>query len=385
MIGIHDPLIEGEEEREVLEALRSNWISGGGNKTAAFEESMGAFLGLPHAPVATINGTSALHLSMRALGVGPGDHVLISAYGFVATANCVLLAGAEPIFIGPEQGDFPVVTKSQVERFFSEHVDSRGNYKPTGRPVRGMLYNEPYGFTCPLLAEICEFLAGRGLFLVEDASQSLGAKCGSGYLGTLGTIGAFSFNGNKTITTGTGGLLVSRNVQMLARARKLRHQARSDPFDFYYDECGHNFLMSNVLGAVGVAQARRLPAILEKKKALRNAYAKLIQNSPFRLAGAHLEDFPAWLNVVFLPSPVPNRKAMANLASKVESAGFQLRPVFPAVTAYPMYRGFPCVQGEHLEEFFSRSICLPSGPRISEDQAAGIVRSLVQSCKELGL
>jgi perosamine synthetase len=385
MIGIHDPLIEGEEEREVLEALRSNWISGGGKKTAAFEESIGAFLGLPHSPVATVNGTSALHLSVRALGVAPGDHVLVSAYGFVATANCVLMAGAEPIFIGPENGDFPVVSKEQVERFFSEYVDSRGNYKPTGRPVRGMLYNEPYGFTCPALAEICELFKSRGLFLVEDASQSLGVMSGEAFLGTLGSMGAFSFNGNKTITTGTGGLLVSKDEQLLKRARKLRHQARSDPFDFFYDECGHNFLMSNVLGAVGLAQARRLPFILERKKEVRRSYAELLQGESLRLAGAHLRDFPAWLNVVLLPVPARSRKVMADLASKVEADGFQIRPGFPAVTAYPMYRGFPCVNGEHLEHFFSRSICLPSGPGISEDQAAEVIHSLVRNCKELQL
>lgn len=385
MIGIHDPLIEGEEEREVLEALRSNWISGGGKKTAAFEEAMGAFLGVPHAPVATINGTSALHLSLRALGISPGDHVLISAYGFVATANCILLSGGDPIFIGPERGEFPVVTKDQVERFFSEQVDERGNFKLTGRPVRGMLYNEPYGFACPSLAGICEFFKERGLFLVEDASQSLGAKCGSAYLGTIGSIGAFSFNGNKTITTGTGGLLVSKDKQLLERARKLRHQARSDPFDFFYDECGHNFLMSNVLGAVGLAQTRRLPAILEKKKVIRGTYAKLLRDSPISLAGAHLKDFPAWLNVVLLPSAVSGRNVMASLASRIEAAGFQVRPGFPAVTTYPMYRGSPCVQGEHLEEFFSRSVCLPSGPGVSEDQAADVIHSLVRSCKDLGL
>lgn len=385
MIGIHDPLIEGEEEREVLEALRSNWLSGGGTKTAAFEEALGDFLGLGSMPVSTVNGTSALHLAVRALGLAPGDAVLVSSYGFVATANCVLLAGAEPVFIGPASAEFPVVTKEQVAAFLEEHVDASGRLRRNGKPLRGMLYNEPYGFACPRLREIASLLEARGMFLVEDASQALGVKVGGKLAGTVGTIGVFSFNGNKTITTGAGGLFVSHDEKLLARARKLRHQSRSDSFDFYYDESGHNFLLSNVLGAVGLAQTKKLPSILDRKAALRSAYRRLLEGGELRLAGAEMGDFPAWLNVVLFPRPVPGRKELAQLAARMEKEGIQVRPGFPSVTSYPMFREHQHHHAGAGEEFFSRSLCLPSGPAVNERQATEIVRGLLKYSRELAL
>lgn len=383
MIGIHDPYISAEEEAAVLEALRSNWISGGGSKVAAFEEELRHFLGLSHAPLATVNGSSALVLALSALGVKKGEHVLVSAYGFVATANCVRLLGAEPIFIGPEHGEFPVVTHRQVEKFLAEHVSADGCFKATGGKIRGMLYNEPFGFVCPALRETVSAFEARGMFLVEDASQAIGVRMGNSYLGTLGTMGVFSFNGNKTITTGAGGLLMAKDKTLLTRARKLQHQARSDSFDFVYDEPGHNFLMSNVLGAIGLAQAQRLPYILEKKSALRKAYGAAIAGTSLRLAGG--ADFPAWLNVLVFPHKTRDREVFRELAAQLGKEGIQIRPAFPSVTSYPMYRGSPLIDGTLTDELFDRAVCLPSGARVSESQARHIIASLQEKAKKLSL
>lgn len=385
MIGIHDPLIGNEEEQEVLEALRSNWISGGGSKTSAFEEAMRDFLGSSLLPLATVNGTGALQLAMRALNVSPGEHVLVSAYGFVASANCVRYAGAEPIFIGPEKGDFPVVTLSQVEQFLTNEVDGDCRFKRNGRPFKGMIYNQPYGLVDRHFEKICALFRERGLFLLEDASQSLGVKHSGKWLGTLGTVGVFSFNGNKTISTGTGGLLVAQDDQLLATAKRLRHQSRSDPFDFFYDESGYNLLMSNVLGALGLAQVKRLPEILENKRKIRSIYRSSLVKSEFTIVGADLPDFPAWLNVVLLPKAVSSRAALQELATKMASDGFQIRPAFPAVTDCAMYRDSLCFDGGELQEFFMRAVCLPSGPGVSESQATQIVSSLARHTEKLGL
>lgn len=384
MIGIHDPFLTEADKREVLDALRSNWISGGGAKVAAFEEELRTFFKLPAAPLATVNGSAALILALRALNVRPGEHVLVSDYGFVATANSVRILGAEPIFLGPGNGEFPVVKLSQVENFFSHEVDAQGHFKATGKKIRGMLYNEPYGFACPRLGKIESLLASRGMFLVEDSSQAIGAQIGDSFLGAIGTLGVFSFNGNKTLTTGAGGLLMGRDPLLLAKARKLQHHSRSDSFEFIYDDVGYNFLMPNLLGALGLSQARRLPELLRRKAKIRSAYARFMQDTPLRLAGDSLS-FPAWLNVVIFPGIHSDRRAFRELAVRMLDEGVQLRPTFPPVSSYPMYRDSPLFDGARGEEFFGKTICVPSGFTMDEAQAEKVVALLVKKAKELGL
>ncbi|HEY8279557.1 MAG TPA: DegT/DnrJ/EryC1/StrS family aminotransferase [Bdellovibrionota bacterium] len=385
MVGIHDPSLSESELQEITAAFRSGWLSGGGEKVFAFEQELQRFFGSFCQPIACVNGSSALVLALRVQGVKPGDHVLVPDYGFVATANAVKQLGAEPIFLGPENGTFPVVTAKQIEGFFREAVDDSGCYRITGKPVRGMLYNEPYGFACPELSLCASLFAERGMFFVEDASQSIGVRLGGKFLGTFGTMGVMSFNGNKTITTGTGGVLFGKNEEAMGRARKLQHQSRSDPFEFYYDEHGYNFLMSNVLAGLGLAQARRLPEILGKKKIIRKLYSKALEGTSLLLAGSQLQEFPAWLNVVLFPKEVKSRELFRELAVRVKDDGFQLRPTFPPVTDYPMYGQSLREQVGKSREFFERGICLPSGAEVDARQVDAVVQSLLNHGKALEL
>lgn len=382
MIGIHDPQLSEAEISAVTAAARSGWLSGGGGAGVAFETELQRFFGAAHAPAAVVNGSAALVLALRSLGVEAGDQVLVSRYGFVATANAIPFVGAEPIFLGPAPGEIPVVGYDDVAFFLEESITPTGHHRATGKRVRGLLYNEPFGFACRRLPEIARLLAARGMFLIEDASQAFGAKLGDRYLGTIGDAGVFSFNGNKTLALGSGGALLAREEATLARARKLRHHARSDDFEFFYDELGYNFQLPSLLAALGVSQCRRLPEILRAKENIRAAYREFFRGTKIRLVGD--ENFPAWLNVAWLPSRADDRALVRELAHRLRADGVQIRPVFPPVTDYPMYRSAIC-QGGDARAFYEHAICLPSGAGISAGQVERVAHFLVLRASELGL
>ena len=381
-IGIHDPWISETDHEEVSAALSSNWISGGGAKVAAFERAFADFLGLPEPAVSTVNGTSALQLALLSCDFRPQEHMLVSAYGFVATANVVRHLGGEPIFVGPAGAERPVVQLAQLEEFFGREVDEQNRYRRTGRPLRGMLYNEPYGLADPSLPAIADFLERRGLVLIEDASQSLGSRIDNRPLGTIGHLAAFSFNGNKTLTTGAGGALVSRDLAWLRKARRLQSQSRSDDFDFYYGEEAYNFLLSNVLAGFGLAQLRKLPDILANKQRIRAAYREALKGSGWKLLGEEL-DFPAWLNVAVAANS-RDRAAFRELAARLERAGVRARPAFPAVTENAMYRSADVFFTSHLQHLFERGICLPSGPLVSVEEVQTVTALLAREGRTLG-
>ncbi|MGZ3720725.1 MAG: DegT/DnrJ/EryC1/StrS family aminotransferase, partial [Bdellovibrionota bacterium] len=278
-IRIHDVVVSDSERKQLLGVVDSGWISGSGPQVLEFEQALGAFLKTPQKPVSTTTGTAALILALLAAGVKKGDHVLVSAYGFIATANAVCHVGGEPVFIGPERGDYPVVTPGQVRRFLDSEVTADGKYKKTGRPLRGLLYNEPYGLACDEIASLRPLLSARDMFFVEDAAQAFGVEVGGRMLGTFGDFAAFSFNGNKTLSTGQGGALAGFSSQGLDLAFRLSSQARSDSFDFYHDPLGYNFQLSNVLAGFGLGQIARIEKTLANKCRIHRWYAEALRGT----------------------------------------------------------------------------------------------------------
>lgn len=380
-IGIHDPWITELEKKEISEALASNWLSGGGPKVHAFENLAQEFFQAAERPIATASGSAALLLGLRVAGVQAGDHVLVPSYGFVACANAVRHLGAEPIFIGPENPKMPVVTLRQIESFFEKEVGPNSRLRKTGGRIRGMIYNQPYGLTCPRLPAITEFFQERKLFLFEDSSQGMGVRLGEAPLGTFGDLSVFSLNGNKTITTGAGGLLLIKNPAWSARARKLLVQSRCDDFDFYYDEAAYNFQMPNVSAAIGVGQFRRISKILEKKSNIRIHYHALLRS--WKLFAAE-KAYPAWHNLA-LTKRAASRAEMGALASAAQARGVRIRPAFPAVTENIMYKNSLSYQNEGPPFLFDHGICLPSGPALEKEDIEYVCAVLEEEGKRLGL
>jgi dTDP-4-amino-4,6-dideoxygalactose transaminase len=381
-IGIHDPWITEADLLQLRQALDSNWISGGGENNTLFERAIADFLGIAEPAISTVNGSSALLLALKATGFRRDEHMLVSSYGFIATANAVRHAGGEPIFLGPAKPFYPVVTFDQVKNFFASEVDSVNRFRRTGKTIHGFLYNEPYGLASADLEEIARFLENRELILIEDASQAVGVRLGDRMLGTIGQAAVFSFNGNKTLTVGAGGAMVSGNSSWNARARKLHSQSRSDEFDFFYGEEAHNFQLSNVLAGFGLSQMERLPEILERKLRIRRDYRKALERSGWSLLAEEV-DYPAWLNIAVTGQP-KTRGQMRELAGSLEGEGIRVRPVFPPVTANSVYEGAVEFFPEHNRDLFDRGICLPSGPLLSQSDVQRICDALIQKGKALG-
>jgi dTDP-4-amino-4,6-dideoxygalactose transaminase len=380
-LGIHDPVLNAEDLKSIALALESNWISSRGPAVEEFETKISTFFELANKPLATNSGSSALLLSLRAAGVKSGDHVLCSAYGFVATANAVRRLGAEPIFLGPENPLLPVVTAGQLRRFFTEEVSAEGKFKETGRPIKGFLYNEPYGLADPSLPEMVDFLQGREMFLVEDASQSFGLKLGKKFLGTFGHLGVFSLNGNKTLTAGAGGLLLSNRADWLQMARKLSSQSRSDPFDFFYDEVAYNFDLSNVSAALALAQAKRLSETLARKENIRRWYRESLESWKLLDEG---NNYPAWLNVALAPKAL-SRAEFQGLATALADSGIRVRPTFPAVTENSHYRDASIFWAENNHYVFNHGLCLPSGPGLQREDIYRVAEALEREGKAMGI
>ncbi|MGE3261550.1 MAG: DegT/DnrJ/EryC1/StrS family aminotransferase [Bacteriovoracia bacterium] len=380
-IGIHDPWITDLEKKEVSEALASNWLSGGGSKVHAFEDLAQEFFQSTERPISTANGSAALLLGLRVAGVQAGDHVLVPSYGFVACANAVRHLGAEPIFIGPENPEMPVVTFEQIKSFFEKEIGPDFRLRKTGARIQGMIYNQPYGLTCPRLSAIAEFFQERKLFLFEDSSQGMGVRLGNSLLGTFGDLSIFSLNGNKTITTGAGGLLLIKNPAWAARARKLLAQSRCDDFDFYYGEAAYNFQMPNVSAAIGVGQFKRIAEILEKKSNIRTHYRTLLRS--WKLFAAEMT-YPAWHNLA-LARRAASRAEMRALASATQARGVRIRPAFPAVTENAMYKNSLSYQNEKSPFLFDHGICLPSGPALEKEDIEYVCAVLEEEGRRLDL
>ena len=381
-IGIHDPTITKEEYAEVAGTLDSGWLSSGGLKSVAFENKLGEFLRVSCQPLATTSGTAALKLAARVAGIQSGDHVLVSAYGFIATANAIKHLGGEPIFLGPENPLFPVVTFSQVRQFLQNQLTPQGLFKKTGRPVKGLFYNEPYGLCCPQIGEFRGLLDSRGMFFVEDAAQSFGVEWDGSHLGTFGHLGVYSFNGNKTLAVGQGGALTGSKQEWLAMAKRLSSQDRTDDFDFYYGDAAYNVQISNLLAALGLAQLKNMQEILRQKSKIRRWYREAFLGSELSLLASEL-DYPAWLNIVLFPKPM-DRGHFRRLASEMGEAGIQIRPTFPAVPRNQLYKNAPLFQNETIDAVFDRGICLPSGASLHTSQVERIAKLLLEKSKKLG-
>lgn len=256
----------GELEKEyVLRALESGYVSSVGPLVTEFEKHFGTWIGVPHA-VATVNGTAAIHLALRLLGIGPGDEVIVPALTFIATTNPVVYVGATPVVVDVDPVTWNI-DPDEVEKAV------------TGRtcaviPVH--LYGNPAD-----MSRLMNIARRYGLYVIEDAAEALGATYDGRHVGTFGDIGIFSFNGNKVITTGGGGMLVTNDPDLAARARLLINQGRAaGAKDYEHPEIGYNYRLTNIQAALGLAQMERLEQLLAAKRRHADLYRKVLRDVP---------------------------------------------------------------------------------------------------------
>jgi dTDP-4-amino-4,6-dideoxygalactose transaminase len=359
----------GEDELEfVAEAFRSNWVAPLGPNVDAFERDLAACVGGGHA-AAVSSGTAALHLALRLLGIGPGDTVITSSLTFVASVNPVLYEGAEPVFVDSEPGSWNMSPQA-LERALAD-LERAGR-----RPKAAVIVNL-YGQSADMdpLMEIC----GRyGVTVVEDAAESLGATYKGRPSGGFGRLNAFSFNGNKIITTSGGGMLVSRDAELIEKARFLSTQAR-DPAPWYqHTEVGYNYRMSNVLAGIGRGQLRVLPERIAARRAVFDRY---------RAALAGIEEIgwmpeapfgkcTRWLSVCTLESKL----TPADLIDALARSGIEARRVWKPMHLQPLFAGrayYPHEPGRSFsDQVFERGVCLPSGSNMTVEAQNRSIRAI---------
>src|SRR5215467_5205579 len=271
-VALCEPEIRGIEGAYVKECLDSGWLSTAGSFVDRFEQSVADFVGVRHS-VATNSGTAALHTALLVAGVGAGDEVLVSTLTFIAPANAIRYVGAWPVFVDAEAAYWQIDPDKAAD--FLEHKCrwlSGGLYnKETGRRVRAIMPVDILGHP----ADIDPLLdLGRryGLTVIEDATESLGARYKERNVGQSGDIACLSFNGNKLITTGGGGMILTNNEEWARRAKHLTTQAKDDPFEYIHSQIGYNYRLTNVQAAIGLAQVERLSPYVERKRRIALTY-----------------------------------------------------------------------------------------------------------------
>ncbi len=367
-LPLHEPSFAGNEWALVKDCLDSGWVSSVGAYVDRLEKDLADYTGIGHA-VATVNGTAALHTCLMLAGVQAGDEVLLPALTFVGTANPVAAMGAIPHFVDSETeslGIDPVALAGHLDDIADRRADGCYNRR-TGRPIRALVVVHILGHVADISA-LAELAARYRIELIEDAAEALGSWRDARHAGSWARLSALSFNGNKIITTGGGGAVLTDDPALAQRARHLTTTAKlPHPWAFEHDEVGYNYRMPNLNAALGVAQLQRLPELLADKRRLAEDYARAFK----AIAGAELHGEPIdcrsnhWLNLILLDRPADRDRLLQQAADE----GMLLRPFWTPLDRLPMYRNCPAMPLPVANDLFARGVCLPSSAQLATSGA----------------
>ena len=368
-IYLSPPPLTGREAELVGEAIASNWIAPRGPHVDAFERELAAMAGVDHA-VALSSGTAALHLALVVLGIGAGDEVACSSLTFAASANAIAYTGARPFFVDADEATW-TIDPALLDRGITERRRDGGN-------VRAVVAVDLYGQCCDYdaLRVVC---ARHGVVLVQDAAESLGATYRDAPAGGQGVLAAFSFNGNKIITTSGGGMLASAGrPDLIEHARKLSTQAREPVAHYEHLEIGFNYRMSNLLAALGRAQLESLPERIAARRRIRERYRELLDGVP---GIAFMPEAPygkgnAWLTCVVVdPAAFGADREAIRLA--LETEDIEARPLWKPMHLQPVFASLPSFGGDVSARLFERGLCLPSGSALTDEDQDRVVAGML--------
>jgi dTDP-4-amino-4,6-dideoxygalactose transaminase len=351
----------------LLDAFDSNWVAPLGPHVDGFESELATFVDAP-AAAALSSGTAALHLALLIAGVGPGDQVIVPTLTFSAPANAVIYTGAALRFVDVESETWNL-SPDLLQRAFDD-----------GPLPAAVVAVDLYG-QCAQLDVIAELCASRGVTLIEDAAEALGATWRGRSAGTYGRFGVFSFNGNKIMTTSGGGMLVG-DVEDVARARYLATQARQAELHYEHTEIGFNYRLSNLLAAIGRAELADLPRKIERRRQINARYRSLLAPvdglsfMPWDRRG----DPNGWLTVALL-DPTQIGASPADLCRHLDSLDIEARPAWKPMHLQPVFAEVPTVGGDLARRLFERGVCLPSGSALTHDDVGRVVAGITEFCR----
>jgi len=359
--GLQEPLFKGREWEYVKECLDTGWVSSVGKFVDLFEKKLAEYTGVKRA-VAVVNGTCALQLALKLAGVEPGDEVIVPTLTFVATANAVSYTGATPHFVDSEEGTLGL-DSDKLEIYLNEISEMRDGAcynKQTGKRIAAAIPMHVFGHPVDLdpLFKVCK---GFKLSLIEDAAESLGSFYKGKHTGRWGKLSALSFNGNKIITTGGGGAILTNEPSLADRAKHLTTTAKiPHKWEYKHDEIGYNYRLPNINAALGCAQIENLPYFIKEKRKL----AKRYQNAFENIKGIHFFIEPVhaksnyWLNTILLEKGLEHERD--TVLQTLNDNGIQARPAWILLHKLPMYKNCPKMDLTTSESLEARLINIPS-------------------------
>jgi len=364
MIPIAEPLLGDEELSNVVEAVKSGWISSKGKFIPEFEEKFARYCGVKYG-VATSNGTAALHLALEALGIGEGDEVIVPTLTFIATANAVRYTDAKPVF-ADSHPDYWCIDPEKIESLITPKT-------------KAIIPVHLYGHPCDMDA-IMAIANRHNLYIIEDAAEAHGAEYKGRKVGSFGDIACFSFYGNKIMTTGEGGMCLTNDEELVQRMRILRDHGMNPNKKYWYDIVGFNYRMTNMQAAVGVAQLGKLDKFIEKKRQIARWYSEGLKGLEGKgLVKLHPE--MPWARCVYWMYSILITHNFGvsrdQFIKKLAESGIETRPLFYPIHRMPPYRSVERFQV--AEELSKTGISLPGGSKLAKEEIRIIVEAVMEA------
>ena len=375
MTLLSGPNISGNEWKYVKDCLDTAWVSSVGQYVNKFEEMMVEFTGCKYA-VATSSGTTALHISLILAGVKANDYVIVPNITFVASLNSISYTGAAPILMDVDAETWQMDMNLLEDFLETKTAFENGKciYLEDGKTISVIMPVHVLGNMCDMerLMEISEKF---GLTVIEDATEALGSYYKAKHSGSFGLLSCFSYNGNKIITTGGGGMIVTNDEQLAKKAKHLTTQAKNHPFEYYHDETGYNYRLVNVLAAIGVAQMEQLTGFIRKKKEIDAFYKNGLKNIPnisFQKVNENV-DANCWL---FTIKATEQKKMLQALNEN----NFQSRPFWVPMNQLPMYKESIFINENNISDtIYKQCLSIPCSTNISQTEMEQVVK-IIKNC-----
>lgn len=373
MIPLSVPNLAGNEWKYVKDCLDTGWISMVGAYVNQFEEQVAAFVGARYG-VATMNGTSALHIALQLAGVGPDDYVLLPNITFIASANAIKYTGADPILIDVHPDTWQM-DLDLLEDFLEKQAFYKNNHyylRQDGRRIASVMPVHVLGNMCDM-ERLMQIAKRYCLAVVEDSTEALGSTQRGRHAGTFGLFGTCSFNGNKIISTGGGGLILTNDENLARKAKHLTTQAKTDPFEYVHDEIGYNYRLVNILAAVGIAQMEQLPAFLERKQVIDRRYRDAIEGHAdyrFQTISPHTKP-NNWLHTM-------QTQQQRGLIQHLLAQDIQCRPFWMPMNQLRMFKNDMYAQKQdHSDHIYKTCLSIPSSTSLSDTQQDQVIEAIL--------
>tara|TARA_B100000029_G_scaffold512122_1_gene607972 strand:- start:1162 stop:2346 length:1185 start_codon:yes stop_codon:yes gene_type:complete len=377
MISLHEPFIKGNEWKYVKNCLDKGWVSSSGNYVNLFEKKIAKYTGSKYA-IACVNGTSALQLSLKLLGINSGDEVIVPSMTFIAPVNAISYNNAKPIFM--DNNDHYTIDTNKTLEFLEKktRIIKKNNKiitinKKTGKRIIALIAVHLFGNVADIdkLLKICR---KKNISLIEDAAESVGSfysygKYKNKHTGTIGKIGCLSFNGNKIITSGGGGMILTNDFKIAKRAKYLTTQAKDDNINYIHNEIGYNFRLTNLQAAVGLAQLESLSSYIRKKKKIHKIYKNKIN----KIVGlkisevSNLNKCNYWLNIIEFKKKV-SRKKFFKIIKYLKKNNIQARPIWYPNHLQKKYKNCQKYRLDNIEKIYQNRLCIPSSSQLTKNE-----------------